>query len=84
MEKQLFSWEDWDGDQEFMTFYNPVLKVQIGKHPVGTKFDNATILYEKGILQLSNNGPMVNGHAPIAEVYEYNLSLTVGSSINEA
>ncbi len=34
IECQIFDWEEWDGDIECMIFYNPVLKVQVGKHPL--------------------------------------------------
>lgn len=83
LETQLFSWRGWDGDQECMTFYEPILKVQIGKHPVGTKFDNATILWTKGILQLENHGPFKDGHAEIAYIGEYRLNLSVGDTLGE-
>lgn len=87
MEKQLFDWDGWDGDQECMTFYNPVLKVRIGKHSVGIKFDSATILFAKSKLQLQNYGPeIVEGHNCRREVVytaEYDLKLSVGSVINE-
>lgn len=83
LENQLFAWKNWDGDHECMIYYNPVLKVQIGKHPVGTKFDCATILFDKGVLQLFNNGPMVDGYAARNYVAEYKLNLTVGEVISE-
>lgn len=83
LETQLFSWDGWDGDQECMTFYDPILKVQIGKHPPGTKFDCATILWIKGKLQLINHGPVVDGHADSIYTAEYNLKLTVADTISE-
>lgn len=83
LETQLFSWAGWDGDHECMTFYNPVLKVQIGKYPPGTKFDSATILFDKSILQLDNHGPMVNGHGETIPMGEYTLKMSVGSIIKE-
>lgn len=83
LETQLFSWDGWDGDQECMMFYDPILKVQIGKHPVGTKFDCATILWTDGKLQFTNHGPMVNNHAPIIYTAEYNLKLSVGETLSE-
>jgi len=83
LETQLFSWDGWDGDHECMIFYNPILKVQIGKHPPGTKFDHATILFDKSILQLSNNGPMVNNLARVIYNAEYKLKLTIGETISE-
>lgn len=84
LESQLFAWKDWDGDHECMVYYNPVLKVQIGKHPVGTKFDHATILFDKGILQLENHGEFDDkGHADIAYCAKYTLNLTIEGTIQE-
>lgn len=87
LECQLFSWDGWDGDHECMTFYDPILKVQIGKFPAGTKFDFATILFDKGVLQLGNHGPeQTDGHHKFREtVYtaEYNLKLTVAETLTE-
>ncbi len=58
MERELFDWEGWDGETDCMTFYEPVLKVQIGDYPPGTKFDHAVLLHKEGygILQLCNLG----------------------------
>jgi hypothetical protein len=78
LETQLFSWQGWDGDQECMTFYKPILKVQIGKHPVGTQFDSATILWTEGKLQLQNHGPFVNGRAETIYTADFKLHLSVG------
>ena len=83
LETQLFNWDGWDGDHECMTYYNPILKVQIGKHPPGTKFDSATILFDKGVLQLANHGPMVNGHGEVIPAGEYNLKLSVAETLSE-
>lgn len=82
LENQLFEWEDWDGDHEMMTYYDPVLKVQIGKWPVGTKFSHATILFNKGVLQLENMGPM-DGFAPPVYCAEYSLKLSINGVIKE-
>lgn len=83
LETQLFSWDGWDGDHECMIYYNPILKVQIGKHSPGTKFDNATILFDKSVLQLTNHGPMVNGHGKVIYTAEYNLKLSVAETLSE-
>jgi len=83
IDTQLFSWDGWDGDQECQTFYKPILKVQIGKHPVGTRFDNATILWTKGVLQLQNHGSFKDGFAPIVYTAEYNLKLSVADVLSE-
>ena len=51
MEKKLFSWDSWDqGDTAYFTFYNVVLKVQIGAFAPGTAFDCACLNYENGNL----------------------------------
>lgn len=87
LESQLFSWGGWDGDHECMVFYNPILKVQIGKFPAGTKFDNATILFDRGVLQLQRMGPeKTDGHHKYCEIEytaEYKLNLSVGNTISE-
>lgn len=87
LETQLFSWSGWDGDHECMIYYDPILKVQIGKHPAGTKFDNAVILFDKSVLQLQNFGPeIVEGdHKVRHAIYnaEYNLKLSVDKTITE-
>lgn len=86
MEKQLFDWNKWNGDHDCMIFYNPVLKIQIGKYPSGTKFDSAIIMIEpeKGILQFYNkSGPEVKGFSPTESVAEYNLKLSIDSIIKE-
>lgn len=83
MERQLFNWSSWDGDLECMVFNNVVLKVQIGKYLPGTPFDNATVMYNKGILQLCNHGPMVDNHAPEVVMGEYKLGLVVTETIKE-
>ena len=75
LETQLFSWDEWDWDHECMVFYKPILKVQIGKYPPGTKFDSAA-LFDKGILQFYD----ATGKKPLAE---YKLKLTVGETISE-
>jgi hypothetical protein len=84
LENQLFEWEDWDGDQECMTFSPAILKVPIGKFPVGTRFDSATILYTKSIIQFSNfEKEEKDGCCPVSYYAEYNLNLTVGNVIKE-
>ncbi len=87
IETQLFSWTDWDGDQECMVFYNPILKTKIGKHERDTKFDSATILWNESKLQFQNFGPeIVEGHVRRREaIYtaEYELKLSVGKVLSE-
>lgn len=83
IETQLFSWDGWDGEMESMVFYKPILKVQIGKHPAGTKFDSATVMWVNGILQLQNFGPEKEGFSEPVYTAQYNLKLLVGETINE-
>lgn len=83
MERQLFDWTEWDGDLECMIFNNVVLKVQVGKYLPGTPFDSATVMYDKGILQLCNAGPMVDNYAPVNVMGEYKLALVVTETIKE-
>lgn len=68
MQQQLFTHNGWDGDHEMTTYYNPVLIVPIGDFPVGTAFMDATILWEKGMLQFTK---------PNGTFYEYSLKLQV-------
>lgn len=69
MEKQLFDWFGWDGDHECMTFYDVTLKIQIGSHEPGTKFNHAFIMWQEGILQLP--GVVDQGYT------DYKLNLSV-------
>ncbi len=52
VERQLFSWESWDGDQQCMQFYDVELKIRIGDHQPGSKFELAAIEFETGKLHL--------------------------------
>jgi hypothetical protein len=52
IETELFDWDGWDGEPECMTFYNPVLKVDIGKWSAGSQFDYA-------IIQQTDNGAIL-------------------------
>jgi hypothetical protein len=89
IECQLFTWAGWDGDLDCMTFYNPILKVQIGKYPPGTTFDSATILFDKAILQFDDIGPWSvdekgrKTHANNIPKGTYKLKLSVGETIEE-
>lgn len=56
MERDLFDWSGWDGDLECMTFYDVVLKKQIGNFPPGTKFDSANLSWDTGVLQFFHRG----------------------------
>lgn len=73
MERELFDWTGWDGDQECMTFYDITLKKQIGKFAPGTKFASAVLLYDTGDLQFYNNGETRKEHH-----YEVTESIFMG------
>lgn len=51
MESELFTYDGWDGDPECMIYYQPLLTVDIGAYPMGTRFDSACICHDKGILE---------------------------------
>ncbi len=51
MEREWFDWKDWDGDQDYMQFYNVVLTKQIGRHQPGTKFSSACINFHAGVIE---------------------------------
>jgi hypothetical protein len=55
VERELFSWDEWDGvDECCYMFYNPVLKVKMGLFPVGTEFNTAVLDYQNGTLEFSS------------------------------
>lgn len=79
MERQLFDYEDWDGEFDCMIFYNITLKKQIGPYEIGTKFDSAMLMYDEGILQLCRTKD-IRGEKDFKEVKvvsECKLELTV-------
>lgn len=87
MEKELFNWDEWDGEPECMTFYNIELKKPIGKFPEGTKFNSATILQGGsivgGVLQLTNlsNTKNPDGGIPLVVMGQFKLHYKVGEEI---
>lgn len=83
LENQLFSWMDWDGNHETMSFYEVELKVQIGDFGPGTKFGCATIFYQDARLELYNINPIIEGTAyePLTIVGNYRLGLCVRETI---
>ena len=76
MERQLFSWIDWSGDDGSIVFHCVTLKVQIGEHPPETYFDVACIDQARrtasGKLILQKDGIE----------YIYDLCYQVGNKIN--
>jgi hypothetical protein len=82
MEKSLFDWDGWDGDQEHITFYNPVLKVQIGQFPPGTRFHSASLNCPEGKLTFTNVGDPEFGtnyvtYRPVTEEHSFRVKLVV-------
>lgn len=73
LEGDLFTWDGWDegGDILSVTFYNPVLKVDIGEDKKGTKFDFASISFEHSTLELGNNKP--DGSEAISKTFKLGL-----------
>lgn len=60
MEKQLFDWESYDQlDDTVFAFDNVTLKVPIGGFGVGSKFIQASINWETGVLEFYNAGGQV-------------------------
>lgn len=56
MEKQLFSWDDWDHHDTFLfQFYDCKLNVDIGKFKAGSKIASIVVSYEEGILEMYND-----------------------------
>ena len=81
MEHELFTWTGWDGDEECMIFYSPVLVIPIDEFPVGTKFDGASITqykYSYGVLQFFNKDK--NGILKL--VAQFSLHYKIGGRIN--
>jgi hypothetical protein len=53
LETTLFDWDGWDSvDSMCIQFYDIVLKKQIGKYPIGTKFKYACIDFQSATLTL--------------------------------
>lgn len=79
IEQQLFSWEGWDqSDTASFMFYKVKLRVPLGEHPVGAEFDSAYVSFDTSEMALYvADGPMVNGHGHIKEVFRGRLSLVV-------
>jgi hypothetical protein len=55
LETTLFDWDGWDlVDTMCISFYNVVLKKEIGKYPIGTMFKHACIDFQTAKLSLGN------------------------------
>lgn len=59
MERELFTWKDWDVVEEGISvFEDCILLVAIGEHPVGEKIDMIVINSEKGVIFIYKNKVM--------------------------
>jgi hypothetical protein len=89
MEAGLFQFDGWDGEIECMTFYDAVLKADIGPHKIGERFDSAVIINEGdkdyAILQLIEFGPFDEklGCQPLIIRYECELHYRLGDEIKK-
>ncbi len=73
MEKQLFSWEEFDPISDYtLNFYICILKKDIGEYKEGTHIDCIGVDYEKGRLQIHNNGEIET---------QFELKLEIGDQI---
>jgi hypothetical protein len=71
MEKQLFDWNGWDiQDTMAFTFYNCVLKVDIGPYKAGEVVKSVDLDYGEGQLHIYDD----DGNT----VYECKLTLKLG------
>jgi hypothetical protein len=53
LEHKLFSWIGWDEvDTATLQFYKVVLKVQIGKFPIGSTFECAIVSFDHSYVEL--------------------------------
>ena len=78
MESELFKWDAWDiQDTAAFTFYDVVLKRDIGPHKVGDKFATANIDYENGTLSFARQKPDLSYES----AGTYRISLQVGEEI---
>lgn len=73
VEKQLFDWNNWEGDLEYLQFFDCQLKVRIGVHQPGSKFPLIAISFEKGKVYLY---PELDSDIP----FEYDLELKIKES----
>ncbi len=74
LERQLFSWENWDelGTAHFM-FYKCVLVKTIGPHVAGSMISTIAVNYEKSLIVLYDK----SGH----EIYTARLLVLVGEAV---
>jgi hypothetical protein len=82
LEQQLFSWEGWDElETAVLQFSNCTLKVDVGEHLVGSKFDFIVFDMQSSKLALymtTNNEDAENN---LDEVGVYELKISVGDRL---
>lgn len=78
MESELFEFGGLDGDCVVMSYYDVTLKQKMGEFEVGTKFDMATINFEKGWLslyQVSENEQRIAPEQVLVGRYQMQLNI---------
>lgn len=68
IESSLFDGTCYNGDLNCIEFHDVVLKVPVGEHPIGAKFDVAWVAWEYSVLQLLRG----------EQKWEYELKLNIG------
>lgn len=79
MERKFFDWVGWDEqDVGSLSFYDCTLKVDIGPHKAGTKFDGIDVDFQRGKMTLYNLNPENEyGFQPFKESFDFNMELTL-------
>lgn len=54
IERSIFDWEGWDGDQEILTFTDCTLKIPVGPFTAGAKISAISLLLSKSQMELYN------------------------------
>ena len=61
MEKQLFTWEDWDQCTDlFLSFINCVFVKDVGKYKAGDKVELIDMDFEKGCMYVYESANNIN------------------------
>lgn len=74
IEQGLFTWGDWDGDHQGMTFYAVVLVAPVGPFPAGKRFHRVHMDYATSSMTLY----LFDQDEPVGR---FALSLTVGEAL---
>ena len=85
MERELFDYNGWDGSPSYLTYFHPILKVQVGEFPPGTSFAYASM--GPGYIRFFNyeeerispiTGKMISNPVLVAE---YRLHYRIGEKV---